>query len=107
MVVLEMCNDRYDHWFYNAISHPNYDHTLMDIHRILDTGKAQDLLAYRGLDLSKSSAHLEFLVSLDQCSYRNMTAPCQTVFGDRSIKITIKRYKSKLKMLEVYKEALK
>ena len=32
--------------------------------------------------------------------------PCKTVFGDRSIKITNKRYKSKVKMLEVYKQAL-
>ncbi|TNV80913.1 hypothetical protein FGO68_gene11472 [Halteria grandinella] len=106
VVVLEMCNERYEHWFFDAISHPNYDHTLMDVHRILDTGKALDLKGYKGLDLSKSSSHVEFLVGLDQCSYRNMPAPCQTVFGDRSIKITNKRYKSKLKMLEVYKETL-
>ncbi len=32
--------------------------------------------------------------------------PCKTVFGDRSIKITNKRYKSKVRMLEVYREAL-
>lgn len=106
VVVLEMCQDRYDHWFYDAIAHPNYDHTLMDVQRIFDSGKPHDLLAYKGLDLSKSSSHIEFLVGLDQCSYRNLPHPCQTVFGDRSIKITNKRYKSKLKMLEVYKEAL-
>jgi hypothetical protein len=35
-----------------------------------------------------------------------MPNPCQTVFGDRSIKITNKRYKSKLKMLDVYKDAI-
>ena len=35
-VVLEMCQDRYDHWFYDAISHPNYDRTLSDIHKILE-----------------------------------------------------------------------
>lgn len=78
----------------------------MDMHRVLDQGRGEGLLDYRGLDVSKSSSHLEFLVGLDQCSYRQMPNPCQTVFGDRSIKITNKRYKSKLKMLEVYKEAL-
>lgn len=107
VVLLEMCNERYEHWFFDAISHPNYDHTLMDVHRVLNTGNPSALLAYKGMDLSKSSSHLEFLVGLDQCSYRNMPALCQTVFGDRSIKITNKRYKSKVSMLEVYKEALK
>jgi len=103
-VVLEMCQDRYDHWFYDAISHPNYDRTLSDVHKILDSGKVGDLLEYKGLEMAKSSAHLEYLVGLDVCSYRMM--PCKTVFGDRSIKITNKRYRSKVKMLEVYKEQL-
>ena len=103
-VVLEMCQDRYDHWFYDAISHPNYDRTLSDVHKILDSGKVADLLDYKGLEMAKSSAHLEYLVGLDVCSYRMM--PCKTVFGDRSIKITNKRYRSKVKMLEVYKEQL-
>jgi len=106
VVVLEMCQDRYDHWFYDAIAHPNYDKTLIDLHRVLDQGRGEGILAYKGIDASKTASHLEFLVGLDQCSYRNMPAPCQTVFGDRSIKITNKRYKSKLKMLEVYREAL-
>lgn len=59
---------------------------------------------YKGISIDKSATHLEFLVGLDVCSYRMM--PCKTVFGDRSIKITNKRYKSKVKMLEVYKEAV-
>lgn len=103
-VVLEMCQDRYEHWFYDAISHPNYDRTLTDIHKILDSGKPEQLLEFKGLDLEKQSTHLELLVGLDVCSYRMM--PCKTIFGDRSIKITNKRYKSKVKMLEVYKQAL-
>jgi pheromone shutdown protein TraB len=103
-VVLEMCQDRYDHWFYDAISHPNYDRTLSDVHKILDSGKVEKLMDYKGLEMAKSSAHLEYLVGLDVCSYRMM--PCKTVFGDRSIKITNKRYRSKVKMLEVYKEQL-
>lgn len=104
--MLEMCQDRYDHWFFDAIAHPNYDRTLMDVHRLLDVGKGEGLADYKGLDLSKSTSHIEFLVGLDQCSYRSMPNPCQTVFGDRSIKITNKRYKSKLKMLDVYKDAI-
>ena len=59
---------------------------------------------YKGIAIDKSATQLEFLVGLDVCSYRMM--PCKTVFGDRSIKITNKRYKSKVKMLEVYKEAV-
>ena len=70
----------------------------------MDSGKVSDLLEYKGLEMAKSSAHLEYLVGLDVCSYRMM--PCKTVFGDRSIKITNKRYRSKVKMLEVYKEQL-
>jgi len=31
--------------------------------------------------------------------------PCKTILGDRSIVITEKRYKSKLNMMDVYKEA--
>ena len=103
-VVLEMCQDRYEHWFYDAISHPNYDRTLSEVHKILDSDSPGDLLSYKGLDVSKASAHLEYLVGLDVCSYRMM--PCKTIFGDRSIKITNKRYKSKVKMLEVYKETV-
>ena len=103
-VVLEMCQDRYEHWFYDAISHPNYDHTLTDIHKILSSDTPEHLLSYKNIDLSKSSTHLEFLVGLDECSYRMM--PCKTIFGDRSIKITNKRYKSKVKMLEVYRETV-
>lgn len=43
------------------------------------------------------------LVGMDVCQYRMM--PCSTVLGDRSIIITNKRYKSKVQMLDVYKEA--
>ena len=103
-VVLEMCQDRYEHWFYDAISHPNYDHTLSDIHKILDSESPQRLMEYKGLDISKASAHLEYLIGMDVCSYPMM--PCKTIFGDRSIKITNKRYRSKVKMLEVYKETI-
>ncbi len=103
-VVLEMCQDRYEHWFYDALTHPNYDRTLNDIHKLLEGDKPERLLDYKALDLEKASTHIEYLVGLDICSYRMM--PCKTIFGDRSIKITNKRYKSKVRMLDVYKEAL-
>lgn len=80
-VVLEVCEDRYDHFFYEVISHPNYDKTFSDIHKILDGGKPEKLLEYEGLDLSK--ANLEYLIGMDVCSYRMM--PCKAIFGDRSI----------------------
>lgn len=101
-VVLEVCDDRYDHFFYDVISHPNYDKTFGDIHKILDTDKPETLLAYPNLDLEK--ANLEYLIGMDVCSYRMM--PCKTIFGDRSIQITNKRYKSKVQMLEVYKDTI-
>lgn len=80
-VVLEVCEDRYDHFFYDIISHPNYDKTFGDIHKILDTDKPETLLKYQNLDLDK--ANLEYLIGMDVCSYRMM--PCKTIFGDRSI----------------------
>lgn len=50
-----------------------------------------------------NKGNLELLVGMDICSYR---MPCKTILGDRSIGITKKRFKSKVKMLEVYKESL-
>ena len=44
-VVVEMCQDRYDEIFYDVVSHPNYDHTLSAIHKILDSGKSERLLS--------------------------------------------------------------
>lgn len=101
-VVLEICEDRYENWFYDIISHPNYEKTLSDVHKILDTDKPEKLIEFESIDLDK--AGLEYLIGLDVCSYRMM--PCKTIFGDRSIRITNKRYKSKVKMLEMYKEAI-
>ena len=74
---------------------------MSDIHKILDKGKPEQLLGFSQLDIDKSN--LEMLVGMDVCQYRMM--PCNTVLGDRSIIITNKRYKSKVHMLDVYKEA--
>ena len=46
---------------------------------------------------------MEYLVAIDICSYR---IPCKTILGDRSYKITKKRYEGKKQMLDVQKEAL-
>lgn len=31
-VVVELCQDRYDDYFYDAITHPNYDNTMRTVH---------------------------------------------------------------------------
>lgn len=87
---------------YETVSHPNYDKTMDYIHKVLDKGDIDKLLEYKNLDFNTS--HLEMLVGMDICQYRMM--PCNTILGDRSIVITEKRYKSKLNMLDVYKETL-
>lgn len=99
-VVVELCQDRYDEWYYDIISHPNYDHTLNNIHKVLDAGKYEKLVENDKIDID--SGTLEYLIGMDICSYR---MPCKTILGDRSISITSKRYKSKLNMIDVYKQA--
>jgi len=46
---------------------------------------------------------MEYLIGIDYCSYR---MPCKTILGDRSYKLTMKRFESKKAMLDVYKEAM-
>ena len=46
---------------------------------------------------------MEYLIGLDYCSYR---LPCKVVMGDRSYKLTDKKYQAKINMIDVYKEAL-
>ena len=48
-------------------------------------------------------SNMEYLVGLDYCAYR---MPCKVVMGDRSYKLTNKKYQAKINMLDVYKEAL-
>mmetsp|Transcript_34986 Transcript_34986/g.26113 ORF Transcript_34986/g.26113 Transcript_34986/m.26113 type:complete len:266 (+) Transcript_34986:252-1049(+) len=101
-VILELCQERYDSWYYNILSHPNYDRTINDIHKILDKEEAEmELLRYGGLDVTEGN--IEYLVGMDVCSYR---LPCKTVFGDRNFSITKKRFNSKLAMLQVYRDLL-
>lgn len=71
------------------------------IHRVIDKGESDKLLDYDMLDMD--SSYLEMLIGMDVCQYRMM--PCKAILGDRSIVITEKRYKSKMNMLDVYKEA--
>lgn len=98
-LVLEMCDDRYDRWLNDVVSHPNYDNTMQNIHNILDK-KPEMLLEYE--DISVDDSSLEYLIGFDFCSYR---IPCKTIMGDRSYKLTRKRFESKKAMLNVYKEA--
>lgn len=50
-----------------------------------------------------NDGNLEYLVGIDYCAYR---MPCTVVMGDRSYKLTDKRFNAKVNMLDVYKEAL-
>jgi hypothetical protein len=64
---------------------------MSDINKILDTDKPESLLNYDQIDIDRGN--LEYLVGMDICSYR---LPCKTIFGDRSITITQKRFDSKV-----------
>ncbi|CDW84757.1 UNKNOWN [Stylonychia lemnae] len=100
-VLLEMCQERYDNWLYDTVSDPNYDKKMERLYKLLDKEDYDQIIKGNQLDLD--SSYLEMLSGMDLCQYRMM--PCKTILGDRSIVITEKRYKSKLNMLEVYKEA--
>ena len=98
-LVLEMCDDRYERWLDEIVSHPNYDTTMQNVHNILDK-KPEKLVEYD--EITVDDSNLEYLIGFDYCSYR---LPCKTIMGDRSYKLTRKRFESKKAMLDVYKEA--
>jgi len=70
------------------------------VHNILDK-KPELLSEYE--EISVLDSNMEYLIGLDYCSYR---MPCKTILGDRSYKLTQKRFQSKREMLDVYKEAM-
>ena len=45
-VVLEMCEERYNDELYEIISNPNYDRTLLQVHKFIDNKKPNLLLKY-------------------------------------------------------------
>jgi hypothetical protein len=98
-LVVEMCDDRHKRWLSDVISHPNYDRTIIEVHKILDEDPLK-LKSFSQIELEDSN--LEYLVGIDYCSYR---MPCKTILGDRSYLLTKKRYESKVQMLNVFKEA--
>jgi hypothetical protein len=99
-VVLEMCDDRYGRWLSDVVAHPNYETTISSVHKIIDKDTKR-LKEYDQIDINDSN--MEYLIGIDFCTYR---LPCTTIYGDRSYKITRKRYESKVQMLDVYKEAV-
>lgn len=99
-VVVEMCDDRYQRWLGDVVSHPNYDATVSQIHKLLDKEPAL-LRKFDEIDLEDSN--MEYLIGLDYCSFR---LPCKMILGDRSYFTTKKRYEGKVKMLDVYKKSL-
>ena len=75
----------------DLVTHPNYDSTMNKVNKILDKPNAEaKLLDFDQIDMDKSN--MEYLMAFDLCSYR---MPCHSVLGDRSMKITKKRFKTK------------
>ena len=101
-VVLELCEERYEDEIYDIISHPNYDRTFNQVHKLLSQKKPQRLLKFED-QIAVNQGNFEFMVGLDQCSYR---MPCKTVLGDRNLSITQKRFQAKAHLLELYKEQM-
>lgn len=60
------------------------------VHKILDK-KPEKLKEYDQIDIFDSN--MEYLIGIDYCTYR---MPCTTVMGDRSYKLTRKRFDSKV-----------
>jgi hypothetical protein len=89
-LVVEMCDDRYERWLADVVAHPNYEATISNVHQILDK-KPEKLKEYDQIDLLESN--MEYLIGIDYCAYR---IPCKTIMGDRSYKLTKKRYESKV-----------
>jgi hypothetical protein len=89
-LVLEMCNDRYERWIADAVADPNYDALIGVVHRVVDKDP-EKLLKLEHLDIYNSN--IEYLIGFDFCSYR---MPCKPVMGDRSYKVTKRRYESKI-----------
>ena len=99
-VVLELCDERYEDELYEIISHPNYDRTFNQVHKVLSQKRPQRLLKFED-QISVNQGNFEFLVGLDTCSYRTQ---CKTVLGDRDLSLTQKRFQAKAHLLELYKE---
>ena len=83
-VVLELCDERYENELYEIISHPNYDRTFNQVHKVLSQKRPQRLLKFED-QISVEGGNFEFLVGLDTCSYRTQ---CHTVLGDRDLSLT-------------------
>ena len=94
-VVLELCEERYEDELYEIISHPNYDRTFAQVHKLLNQKKPQRLLTIEDI-ISVDQGNFEFMVGLDTCSYR---MPCKTVLGDRNFSLTQKRFHAKANLL--------
>ena len=45
-VVLELCDERYEEELQDIISHPNYDRTMSQVHKLLSQKKPSRLLRY-------------------------------------------------------------
>jgi len=95
-----MCEDRNVRWFDDVVSHPKYQDTIKKMYDALDKDP-DELKNLKTIDIEDSN--LEYLIGVDQCTFRST---CKTKMGDRSYKISKKRYESKIQMLDVYREAM-
>ena len=99
-VVLEMCDERYRDELEDIVSHPNYDRTMSQVHRLLSQKNPRRLLKFED-QIAINQGNFEYLVGLDTCSYR---LTCRTVLGDRNLSTTQKRFQSKVGLVQLYKD---
>ena len=90
ILVAEMCQDRNERWFEEVVGHPHYHKTISKMYNTLDKDP-EELKNLPSIDIEDSN--LEYLIGTDQCSFRSA---CRTTFGDRSYKLTKKRFESKV-----------
>lgn len=96
-VVIEMCDQRYNEGLDPLIKSPNYDYAINEVYNAIKEDAKS--LEYRSpFDLED----LEYLIGIDLCSYR--MSSCRSVLGDRDYKITKKKLRSKIKLLDILED---
>lgn len=64
-VLVELCQDRYDNWMFEIVSHPNYDKQMDVLHKMLDKNLIERVAEGNHMDVEKS--YMEMLVGTDIC----------------------------------------
>ena len=93
-VLLELCDERFEQRFNDVMQHPNYKYSINNVHTVIDEDHA--LLS----EISPFPAEdLPWLLAIDTCSFR--LGQCKSHLADRDYKLTQKRLKSKIKLLDI------